>query len=75
MSSGKVNVYVQVSLLASLKILQFDLMALKLCKMTLFDILEPVDLEAFKTLSRDYLEKIESFEGEDDGEESVEVRY
>ena len=50
-------------LLAAIKMLKSNLTALQMCKMQLADILEPSDLQEFKTFSDDYLSKIENFDG------------
>lgn len=76
LSSGKIDLYLQVSLLASLKLLKANLTAVKICKMTLSDILEPEDLDGYKTFSKSILDKIEDYSV--DGEVadiSVELRY
>ena len=54
-SSGRVDRFLQVSLLASLKLLKTNLMALSMTKMTLANIMDPSDLQEFKTFSRDCL--------------------
>ena len=54
-SSGRVDRFLQVSLLASLKLLRTNLMALSMTKMTLANIMDPSDLQEFKTFSRDCL--------------------
>ena len=74
LSSGKIDNFIQVALLGALKILKTNLLVLRTCKVPISDLLEPSDLQKFRAFSRDCLDKIEDY-GEDDIENSVEVKY
>ena len=69
-SSGKVNNFTQVALLAAIKLLKTNLKVLKLTKITFSELLEPADLESFNTFSQDCLSKIEDYGGEGDKDDS-----
>ena len=66
MSTGEVNNFAQVALLAAIKLLRTNLLALRMVKMSLVSILEPADLQDFRNFITDCLDQIETINFDDD---------
>ena len=66
MSTGEVNNFAQVALLAAIKLLRTNLLALRMVKMSLVSILEPTDLQDFRNFITDCLDQIETINFDDD---------
>ena len=61
-AKGKVDVHVQISLLAAMKLLRTNLNCLKACKTAFSQIVKPEVIDLYRELRNDYLPSLQPFE-------------